>query len=324
MDQAAGAVIKAEDHPISPENLAPVSLDDAWQLLLTLRREADRCAAGRNDGSWGFRQAGGHWVRMPGRQAQIWLDSRTGEIRQARRQVTSAARLLFELNGPHAACNRAAGHVIAMLGQSLDGFIATCSGHSRYINGQESLVHQHRLRALSDAVVIGVGTAVADGPRLTTRNVAGPNAVRVVLDPRGRLPADSGLLCDGAATTLVVRATDRAAFERRLSEQGTALHLPGKDGRVAPGAVLKALADRGLRRVLVEGGGITVGRFLEAGQLDRLQLAVAPLILGAGRPALPVAPAQRLEQALRPVCGRHLLGEDVLFDLRFSRSGDRD
>ena len=70
--------------------------------------------------------------------------------------------------------------------------------------------------------------------------------------------------------------------------------------------------------MLVEGGGITVGRFLEAGLIDRLQLAVSPLIIGAGRPALPVAPAERLDQALRPACSRHLLGEDVLFDLRFA------
>ena len=64
--------------------------------------------------------------------------------------------------------------MVAVLGQSLDGFIATRAGHSRYINGQESLDHLHRVRALSDAVLIGVGTALADGPRLTTRNVVGP------------------------------------------------------------------------------------------------------------------------------------------------------
>jgi riboflavin biosynthesis pyrimidine reductase len=148
--------------------------------------------------------------------------------------------------------------------------------------------------------------------------------VRVVLDPRGRLPASSGLLCDGAAATLVVRAADHPgpAFERAISDQATALHLHGEDGRIAPRTVLEALAERGLRRILVEGGGVTVGRFLEAGLVDRLQLAVAPLILGAGRPALPVPPADRLDQALRPSCSRHLMGEDVLFDLDFSRAGD--
>jgi riboflavin biosynthesis pyrimidine reductase len=143
-----------------------------------------------------------------------------------------------------------------------------------------------------------------------------------VVDPRARLPLDSGLLHDGAAPTLVLRATERDGFETRLSEQATALHLPCGDGAMAPDAILRALAARGLGRVLVEGGGITVGRFLEAGLIDRLQLMVSPLIIGAGRPALPISPADRLEQALRPSSSCHLLGSDVLFDLRFSRGGE--
>jgi riboflavin-specific deaminase-like protein len=205
---------------------------------------------------------------------------------------------------------------VAILGQSLDGFIATRQGQSRYINGDDSLVHLHRLRALSDAVVIGVATAVADGPRLTTRHVPGPDATRVVIDPRARLPADSGLLRDGAAPTLIVHAGNgREASETRLSALASILHLPADGGGIAPARLVAALAARGLTRLLVEGGGVTVGRFLEAGLLHRLQLAVSPLILGAGRPALPVAPVERLDEALRPACRHYRMGEDVLFDL---------
>ena len=144
-----------------------------------------------------------------------------------------------------------------------------------------------------------------------------------MIDPRCRLPATCGLLCDGAATTLVIRATAGPTFEARLSDQATALHLPSLDGAIAPRAILHALHERGMSRVLVEGGGITVGRFLEAGLVDRLQLAVSPLIIGAGRPALPVTPVDRLDEALRPACSRHLLGEDVLFVLCFARHTDR-
>ena len=85
-------------------------------------------------------------------------------------------------------------YVIGQLGQSLDGRIATPTGASKYINGKEALRHLHAIRADVDAVIIGVGTAVADDPALTTRHVEGPNPVRVIIDPHGRLPADLSML----------------------------------------------------------------------------------------------------------------------------------
>jgi diaminohydroxyphosphoribosylaminopyrimidine deaminase / 5-amino-6-(5-phosphoribosylamino)uracil reductase len=84
--------------------------------------------------------------------------------------------------------------VVGQFGQSIDARIATASGHSHYINGPAGLAHLHRLRALVDAVVIGVGTAIADDPQLTVRRVSGPSPARVVIDPQGRLPAAARLL----------------------------------------------------------------------------------------------------------------------------------
>jgi riboflavin-specific deaminase-like protein len=298
-----------------------LGVDEIWDLLLWIRELVDTMPMSPAV-PWGFRRLGSAWRQAPVELADLTLDARTGAFEAERGALTPQALELVELFAGYAACSRAVGQVIALLGQSLDGYIATCSGHSRYINGEEGLVHLHRVRALSDAVVIGVGTALADGPRLTTRNVKGPHAVRVVLDPNGRLPADSGLITDGASPTLVVRATEGRPHERRLSDQAVAVHLDARDGRISPGAVLGMLRERGIARVLVEGGGVTVGRFLAAGLVDRLQLAVAPLILGGGRPALPLRPANRLDEALRPACKRHLLGQDVLFDLRFPRVGD--
>ncbi|MEM9139635.1 MAG: RibD family protein, partial [Pseudomonadota bacterium] len=89
--------------------------------------------------------------------------------------------------------------VIGQLGQSLDGRIATPTGASKYINGQEALRHLHHIRAHVDAIVVGVGTAIADDPQLTTRHVAGRNPARVVIDPRGRMPGGLTMLSDGAA-----------------------------------------------------------------------------------------------------------------------------
>src|SRR5450631_692269 len=96
--------------------------------------------------------------------------------------------------------------VVGQIGQSLDGRIATESGHSKYINGPGGLDHLHRLRALVDAVVVGVGTAIADDPQLTVRRVAGPQPARVVIDPRGRLSADARMFADNGARRLLITA----------------------------------------------------------------------------------------------------------------------
>ena len=96
--------------------------------------------------------------------------------------------------------------VVGQLGQSLDGRIATESGHSKYINGPAGLVHLHRLRALVDAVVVGVGTAIADDPQLTVRRVSGPQPARVVIDPKGRLGADARMFADNGVRRLLITA----------------------------------------------------------------------------------------------------------------------
>ena len=323
MEQAGGATLGVGKAGGGREARAyhadPLGVDEAWPLLLALRRRIDAEAGRGATVELGFALLGGRWLDAAPGRADLTVDASAGALRGGGRPLTAAARELLGLHLAHALRGRAQGYVTALLGQSLDGFIATRHGHSRYINGGESLTHLHRVRALSDAVVIGVGTALADAPRLTTRHCAGPHAVRVVIDPRGRLPADCGLLRDGEAPTLVLRAADGAPGEAALAAHASVLYLPATDGRIAPATVLAALAARGLTRLLIEGGGVTVGRFLEAGLLHRLQLAVAPLILGAGRPALPVAPVERLDQAPRPTGRRYLMGEDVLFDLCLER-----
>lgn len=319
MRSGASAATGAEGAGPPPPEAWTVDDDAAWLLLLAIRARADRGQLGEA-ASWGFRRAAPGWQPADDAVADVVVDQAAAKLTYCRWPLSDSAGQLFSLLLGLALRAREAGHVMALLGQSLDGFIATRHGDSRHLNGAESLAHLHRLRALSDAVLIGVGTAVADRPRLTTRHVPGPHATRVVVDPRGRLEADCGLLGDGAAPTIVVRATEGQAFARRLTDQATALYLPAAQARIEPAALLAALAERGITRLLIEGGGVTVGRFLEAGVLDRLQLAVSPLIIGAGRPALPVRPVDRLEQAMRPACARHLLGQDVLFDLRFDRS----
>jgi riboflavin-specific deaminase-like protein len=206
--------------------------------------------------------------------------------------------------------------VIGQIGQSIDGRIATTTGRSHYINGGASLVHLHRLRALADAVVVGVGTMCADDPQLTVRHVQGPNPARVVIDPRGRSPPESRFFAPGARK-LVVTAEGCTCKASDVE----VVRLQERAGVFAPAQILASLAERGLKRILIEGGAKTLSNFLEAGCLDRLHIMVAPLILGAGRPGIAFGAIDRMEDALRLPARHHQLDEDVLFD--FDLSGVR-
>lgn len=201
--------------------------------------------------------------------------------------------------------------VVGQFGQSIDARIATSSGHSHYINGAAGLAHLHRLRALVDAVVVGIGTAIADDPLLTVRRVAGPSPARIVIDPNGRLPAAARVLNDDGIRRLVIT---RAETLTSLPAGVEHLPLPSVRGQMAPEAILAALADQGFRRILIEGGADTVSRFLAAGCLDRLHVVIAPIILGTGRSSVTLAPITRVEQALRAPMRVHALGEEVLLD----------
>src|SRR5262245_61209925 len=187
--------------------------------------------------------------------------------------------------------------VVGQIGQSLDGRIATETGHSKYINGPAGLAHLHRLRSLMDGVVIGVGTAIADDPLLTVRRVSGPQPVRVVIDPRGRLGADARVFATDGVRRLLVTAHGTLCAPPPGIE---VLALPLVDGQLAPASILTGLAARGMRRVLIEGGADTVSRFLAAGCLDRLHVVVSPIIIGSGRASLILPEIKRVDHALRP------------------------
>ncbi|MDI3282482.1 RibD family protein [Polyangium sp. 15x6] len=199
--------------------------------------------------------------------------------------------------------------------QSIDGRIATATGDSRWISGQETLRFAHALRAAADAVLVGSGTALADDPRLTVRHVPGKQPLRVVLDTRGRVPPAAQLFRDATTRTLhVTRQAPRAALPPHveccslpLSKSGEGIHLD---------ALLAALAERGTRELLVEGGRGVITSFLREGLVDRLVVTVAPLVIGAGIEAVGDLGIRKLDQALRLTLRRVLhVGGDVLLEL---------
>jgi riboflavin-specific deaminase-like protein len=206
---------------------------------------------------------------------------------------------------------------IAQLGQSLDGRIATETGDSWYINGQVARTHLHRLRALVDAVLVGAGTAAEDCPALTVRHVDGPDPVPVILDPRGRVKPIGPLFerqpNQPPVLHLVGPGIDLASSAQGVERLPIALE---EDGKVDPRSVLAVLAARGLQRLLVEGGGVTVSGFLDSDCLDHLHLLIAPLIIGSGRPGLALPPIEALSEARRPPIRSYALGDELLVDVR--------
>ena len=207
--------------------------------------------------------------------------------------------------------------VLGRIAQSLDGYIATQDGESVWISGPDDLRHTHQLRALCDAVVVGATTVKADNPRLTTRLVDGPNPVRVVLNPDRRLGPAYRVFHDGPETLLLC-APEMAAVDG--PGRACVLTVPrGPCGLDIP-AILALLRGRGLRRIFVEGGGVTVSRFLTAGALDRLHVTVAPLVMGGGVPAFPLPAVERLEDGRRFAWTAHRIGGDILLDIPLVRS----
>jgi GTP cyclohydrolase II len=212
--------------------------------------------------------------------------------------------------------------VIGQLAQSMDGFIASRTGDAAYVSGSEDRKHLHRLRALTDAVIVGGATALADDPQLTVRAVPGNSSTRVILDPAASLPAELRVMDDGAAPTLWCIGPDAPAPDD-VKPHVEVIRLPvqqtgsGWRSGFAPADVLAALAARGLTRVLVEGGGRLVSAFLSSGLLDRLYLTTAAILIGDGIPGIRFAGQDRLADALRAPTRRFILGADVCteFDL---------
>jgi riboflavin-specific deaminase-like protein len=263
-------------------------------MLLALRRAT---AAGWPDGP----------LSIAGGNGQTFTIGVAGEV------IAGTNSPLVDLFLPVLRAAAGRPYVVAHLGQSLDGRIALACGESRWVTGEADIDHNHRLRAIADAVMVGAGTVAADDPQLTVRRCAGNHAVRVVLDPTRRLGPGYRLFEDGAAPTLLVCRADLARPGERVG-LAEVVGVPASGEGVSPADVLAALADRGLRFVFIEGGGVTVSRFLAAGAIDRLQVTVAPMIIGSGRPALSLPEIPSLDVALRPPTRVVPLGGDVLFD----------
>lgn len=222
----------------------------------------------------------------------------------------------FDLYLPICSATAARPIAVGHLGQSLDAFIATHSGDSQFVTGSANIVHLHRMRALCEAVVVGSGTVAADNPQLTTRLVEGPNPLRVVWDPARRLNSRYRLFNEAEPPTLYFCARHLIAPGETQFGTATIVSIDEEDARsdAALASAFSVLHARGCHRIFVEGGGVTVSAFLQANLLDRVHVAIAPLIIGDGRPAIRLAPQQKLRDCRRPEYRVFRMGGDMLFD----------
>jgi riboflavin-specific deaminase-like protein len=298
--------------PAAPFSTRDEAVDLAWRIALAAADRAEMLAGAshRTHFAW---SPEAQLIRVPAGSPGAVIAWRPGIGWEPQIPADDPRHPFLDLYLPICSATTAKPMTVGHLGQSLDGFIAMQDGESQFVTGHENLLHLHRMRALSDAVIVGAGTVAADDPLLTTRNVPGPSPRRVIFDPGRRLHDGFRVFHEASAPTLYVCANTRLAPGETRVGRADVLPLAGPVGSHVS-ELLSALRERGCRRVFVEGGGVTVSTFLEANLLDRLHMAIAPLIIGDGRPAIRLQPRAALRDCHRPRYRVFRMGGDVLFD----------
>ncbi len=233
------------------------------------------------------------------------------------------ARLLNQPFRKHA--RRGRPWVLFKSAMTLDGKVATAAGDSRWISGEESRRRVHGWRSELDAVAVGIGTALADDPQLTARDVPTHRQhqpQRVVFDSTARLPLTSKLVADASEvplTVVVSRAAHRTAMEALEAAGVEVLVATGGNDPAHVCSALDQLAAQGVTSVLLEGGPRLAGAFLDAGEVDEIRLFLAPLLIGGkqGRDPLEGMGVETIAAAPRALSlGCESVGEDLLITAR--------
>ena len=204
--------------------------------------------------------------------------------------------------------------------QTLDGRIATATGDSQWISGPDSLRLAHQLRAAHDAILVGIGTVLADDPRLNVRLASGRDPLRVIVDSRLRIPLTARVLAGDAARHTLIATTEMAARRtrqeiERLGAQIVISPTFADSSRVDLARLLGELAARGVRSVLAEGGSAIITSLLAQRLVNRLVVAIAPKLIGSGTDAIGDLGIRRLADALTfSAFTMRQLGDDIIFD----------
>lgn len=230
------------------------------------------------------------------------------------------------LEGECKACNAVFFHyiqtktpfVVLKYAMTLDGKIAACTGHSRWVTGETARAHVHETRNRLSAILVGVGTVLADDPLLTCRMEGGRNPVRIVCDSHLRTPLTSQLIRTAKEAPTLLAAVERGETAEELEEAGAEILLcKEKEGKVDLADLMTKLGARGIDSVLLEGGGELAFSALEAGVVHRVQAYIAPKLVGGRTAKTPLGGAgfPTMDRAVRL---EHLtltrLGDDILME----------
>jgi 2,5-diamino-6-(ribosylamino)-4(3H)-pyrimidinone 5'-phosphate reductase len=215
-------------------------------------------------------------------------------------------------------------YILLNAAMTLDGKIATQTRDSK-ISSKEDLDHLHYLRSSVDAVLVGVGTVLADDPELTVRRVEGKDPDRVIVDSEARTPAGARLFRATGGRTIIA-VTGKAPQWRvdALLRAGAEIIVSGSGGQVDLRLLMSRLRGMGIRRLLVEGGGNVNWSLIELGLVDEVRVAVAPIIIG-GREAITLVEGKgfdRISEGFKLSLLRvELLGEDLVLTYRPLKRG---
>lgn len=259
--------------------------------------------------------------RVSGQSVEILrqqgIDTRVGVIEEECRSLNEAHFKYMATGIPL---------VTVKFAQTLDGRIATVTGNSQWISSAESQRLAHRLRTLNDAVMVGVGTILADNPQLTVRLVKGRNPTRIILDSGLRIPLNAKVLTNQESATTIMAATSGADDERlsALRRMGIEVLVIREDeqGEVDLRHLLGILGQRGISSILVEGGAETITSLLRLNLVDRLVVIVAPKLMGKGIEAVGELNITDVSQTLKLSYSRtYRVGEDLVIEARVEGGG---